>query len=209
MSGIFGLFNRNSNTIEKDILQRMLNVMSYWGPDEYGTWTDESITIGHTMLWNTPESKYEHLPLYNEAYVLAMDARIDNRQELLKELDLPDRPVSQMGDSEFILAAYEKWGENCSKYLLGDFAFVIWDRKKKQLFCSRDHIGVKQFYYYLDNEMFIFSNDIKSLMTFELFPKVINDKAIVNQIVYSHLQSDLYTFYKNVYKLPPAHNLGR
>ncbi|MCK5535620.1 MAG: hypothetical protein KAI79_02275, partial [Bacteroidales bacterium] len=92
-------------------------------------------------------------------------------------------------------------------YLLGDFVFAIWDEKKKQLFCARDHIGIKQFYYFLENGTFVFSNDIKSLMNFGIIPKEINDKAIVNQMVYAHLQSHSYTFYKNVFKLPPAHYL--
>ncbi|MCK5537114.1 MAG: hypothetical protein KAI79_09815, partial [Bacteroidales bacterium] len=178
-----------------------------WKPDEYGTWIDGSVSLGHTMLWNTPESKYEHLPVRNETYILTMDARIDNRNELLKELNLPDRPISEIGDSEFILAAYQKWGEDCLKHLLGDFAFAIWDEKKKQLFCARDHIGIKQFYYFLENGTFVFSNDIKSLMNFGIIPKEINDKAIVNQMVYAHLQSHSYTFYENVFKLPPAHYL--
>lgn len=207
MSGIFGIFNRNGKPVDRKIVDTMLGAMSYWKPDEHGIWIDGPISLGHTMLWNTAESKYEHLPVRNETYVLTMDARIDNRNELLNELDLPDRPISEIGDSEFILAAYQKWGEDCPKYLLGDFAFVIWDEKKKQLFCARDHVGIKQFYYFLKNEIFVFSNDIKSLMNFEIISKEINDKAVVNQMVYAHLQSNSYTFYRNVFKLPPAHNL--
>ena len=207
MSGIFGIFNRNGKPVDSKIVDTMLGAMSYWKPDAKGTYIDDSVALGHTMLWNTPESKYEHFPLKKDAYVLTMDARIDNRNKLLNELDLPDCSMSEIGDSEFILAAYRKWGEECSKYLLGDFAFVIWDEKKKQLFCARDHVGIKQFYYYLENGIFVFSNDIKSLMNFGLISKEINDEAIVNQIVYAHLQSNSYTFYKNVFKLPPAHNL--
>lgn len=67
-----------------------------------------------------------------------MDARIDNREELSKELDLPNRPIEEIGDSEFILAAYEKWGEECSKYLLGDFAFAIYGMKKNSNFFVRE-----------------------------------------------------------------------
>ncbi|NOR56822.1 MAG: hypothetical protein GQ531_11540 [Sulfurovum sp.] len=207
MSGIFGVFNRNGKVVEKETVNTMIKATSYWRADEKNTWINGPVVLGHTMLWNTPESKYEHLPLEADAYVLTMDARIDNRDELKKELELPDLPVEEIGDSEFILAAYQKWGEDCSKYLLGDFTFVIWDEKKKQLFCTRDHIGIKQFYYFLENGMFVFSNDIKSLMNFGIIPKEINDNAVVNQMVYAHLQSSSYTFYKNVFKLPPAHNL--
>jgi len=145
MSGFFGIFNRNRKPVERTMAEKMLEKMSEWEPDESDLWIDGSMALGHAMLWNTPESKYEHLPLQKYAYILTMDARIDNRDELAKELDLPDCPMSEIGDSEFILAAYQKWGEECPKHLLGDFTFVIWDTKKQQLFCARDPLGIKLF----------------------------------------------------------------
>jgi len=144
VSGIFGVFNRNTKRVNKDTINIMLDAMSYWESDDHGIWINGTVAFGHTMLWNTPESKYEHLPLEKNAYVLTMDARIDNRDELAKELVLPDLPLEKIGDSEFILSAYRKWGEDCPKYLLGDFAFAIWDGNKRQLFCARDHVGIKQ-----------------------------------------------------------------
>lgn len=138
MSGIFGIFNRNGNAVDKQIVETMLEATSYWEPDESGTWINGPVVLGHTMLWNTPESKYEHLPLEKDVLVLTMDARIDNREELARDLELPNRPLEEVGDSEFILAAYVKWGEACPKYLVGDFAFAIWDEKKTAtVLCSR------------------------------------------------------------------------
>ena len=66
-------------------------------------------------------------------------------------------------DSYFILKAYQKWGEKCPEELLGDFAFAIWDRDNKKLFCARDHMGVKQFYYYLSDNAFYFATEIKAI----------------------------------------------
>ena len=82
MSGFFGIFNRNGNPIDKKIANDMLEAMSCWGPDERDLWIDGPVALGHAMLWNTPESKYEHLPLQKDTYILTMDARIDNRDEL-------------------------------------------------------------------------------------------------------------------------------
>jgi len=110
MSGFFGIFNRNGKPVEGNVANKMLDAMSYWEPDERDLYIDGPIAMGHAMLWNTPESKYEHLPLVKDGYVLAMDARIDNREELTKEIELPDRSMSEIGDSEFILGAYKKWG---------------------------------------------------------------------------------------------------
>ncbi len=207
MSGIFGIYKRNDKSIEKEVADTMLKAFSYWNPDEQNVWFDGSIALGHTMLWNTPESKYEHLPLRNDTYVLTMDARIDNRDELVKEIELPDRPLCEIGDSEFILGAYKKWKEECPKYLLGDFAFAIWDEEKQHLFCARDHVGVKQFYYHLSDDLFLFGNDLKGLTKYPNISKKINDEAVANYIVNRQLLSNTLTFFETFKKLPPAHTL--
>ena len=207
MSGIFGIYNRNGKPVEKDIAITMLDAMSYWDPDERDVWIDGSVALGHTMLWNTPESKHEHLPLQENVYVLTMDARIDNRDELAKEIELPNRPLSEVGDSEFILGAYKKWGKECPKHLLGDFSFAIWDEKKQQLFCARDHVGVKQFYYHLSDELFLFGNDLKGLTKYPDISQTINDEAVANYIVNHQLLSNTITFFETFKKLPPAHTL--
>ena len=82
-------------------------------------------------------------------------------KNLSKELDIENN--ENVSDSYFILKSYEKWGEKCPEYLLGDFAFAIWDKNKEKLFCARDHMGVKPFYYYLDENIFVFGTEIKAL----------------------------------------------
>ncbi|WP_309499259.1 asparagine synthase-related protein [Sulfurovum sp.] len=204
MSGIFGIFNRNGKSVDKKIINTMLDAMSYWNPDDSGTWTDGPVALGHTMLWNTPESKLEHLPNGQNAYVITMDARLDNREELAEKLEMADSPIDQITDSDFILSAYDKWGEECPKYLLGDFAFAIWDEKKQQMFCTRDHIGIKPFYYYLDDEKFIFSNEIKVILSHANINKVLNDDAMAYYLKHSLLSDLDMTFYENICKLHAA-----
>ena len=74
MSGIFGIFNRNGKHVEKKTVDAMMDAMSYWDPDEQGVWMDGPVALGHAMLWNTPESKYEHFPVKRDVRVLTMDA---------------------------------------------------------------------------------------------------------------------------------------
>ncbi len=209
MSGFFGIFNRNENPFDKNIADDMLESISYWDPDERDLWIDGPVVLGHTMLWNTPESKYEHLPLQKEkdTYALTMDARIDNRDELAKELRLPNRPINEIGDSEFILAAYQKWGEECPKHLLGDFAFAIWDKKKEQLFCARDHIGIKSLYYYIDSNMFVFSNDIYGILSHPNVSKDFDEKSIAIFLTGEPVRSKRTTFFEKIKKLPAAKTL--
>ncbi|MEJ2501432.1 MAG: asparagine synthase-related protein, partial [Campylobacterales bacterium] len=204
MSGFFGFFNRSGRPAEQGIADTMLEAASYWDPDERGLQKNGPAAVGHAMLWNTPESKHEHLPLQRNGLMLTMDARIDNRDELAGQLELPDRPTEQIGDSEFILAAYRKWGEKCPKHLLGDFAFAIWDAEKEKLFCARDHMGVKPFYYYMIDDLFVFSNDLRVLLKFPGIPKTCNDDAVAIYLDKGELWHPVMTFYKAIKKLPPA-----
>ena len=94
MSGFFGIYNRNSEAIDKNIANNMLEAMLTCDPDEYNLWINGPLALGHVMTWNTPESKFEHLPLHSHSKVLVSDARIDNRDELVNKLQLPDNPIS-------------------------------------------------------------------------------------------------------------------
>lgn len=207
MSTIFGIFNRDSKPVSAKIIQKMLDAMSYWKPDESGNWCMGPVALGHAMLWNTPESRLEHLPAKQDHLVITMDARLDNREELAGLLEMTDHPIQQTTDSEFILAAYRRWGKKCPKYLLGDFAFAIWDEKKQQLFCARDHMGIKPFYFYLSDRLFVFANDLKGLIVHPDISEDINDEAVANYLVHSLLISTTITFFKEIQKVPPAHTL--
>ena len=208
MSGFFGIFNRNGKNVTHETVDVLLDAMSYRDPDEADVRISGSVALGHGMLRNTPESGYEHLPLYDGTYVLTMDARIDNREELAEEIELPtDRPLCEIGDSEFVLGAYRKWGEACPEHLLGDFAFAIRDEKRKRVFCARDQVGVKQFYYHLSDDLFLFGNDLKVLTAYPDISQTVNDEAVANYIVHHQLTSKTLTFFEAFRKLPPAHTL--
>lgn len=207
MSGFFGIFNRNGKPVDTDIVNNMFDAMSYWNPDDSNVYINDSIALGHTMLWNTPESKFEHLPLEKEAYIITMDVRIDNRDELIKELELPNHSLEKIGDSEFILAAYKKWGEKCPEYLLGDFSFAIWDEKQQQLFCVRDHIGIKQFYFYLGDDLFVFGNDIEGILAQSNVSQTLNDNVVAAYLKDEGIHTKRDTFFENVKKLPPGTTL--
>jgi asparagine synthase (glutamine-hydrolysing) len=161
------------------------------------------------MLHTTAESLHEVSPLINASADLAItaDARIDNREVLISLLDFKHESPADIADNELILAAYEKWGENCPVYLLGDFAFVVWDRRRRILFCSRDHFGVKPlYYYYLPGHFFAFASEIKGLLCSHEVPRRLNEVQVADYL--SGLFEDkANTFYENILRLPPAHSL--
>ena len=206
MSSITGILYRDRRLINQETILKMNNSLSHRGPDGSAFWNIGSVAIGHQMLYTTKESLHEILPFYDDKTDLAItaDARIDNRHDLAIELDIVDD--ENISDSYFILKSYEKWGELCPKHLLGDFAFAIWDNNENKLFCARDHMGVKPFYYYLNENIFIFSTEIKALFTLSEVPKELNEKKLALYLNRDILDKEL-TFYKDIKSLPGAHKL--
>ena len=208
MSAIVGIYNRTGQPVGPSCLKGMTDILAHRGPDGVGVWTSGPVGLGHRMLWTTPESLHELLPFADDTAGLTItaDARIDNRDELLPLLGLPDGPTALVSDSQVILAAYQKWGEDCPNHLLGDFAFAIWDEAIQKLFCARDHFGVKPFYYYLSDEMFAFATEIKALLTLPDVPQVLNEDRIGSYLA-SVFDETVSTFYQKIVRLPPAYCL--
>ena len=159
MSGICGIFNRDGRPVLQSDLEAMTSAIIHRGPDGRGIWTDGPVGFSHCLLRTTPESMHESHPFRNQRddLVITADARLDNREELAGLLGLDSHGLSLLGDSELILLAYEKWGEQCVTRLLGDFAFAIWDKRKQQLFCAVDFARSRPICYYNTREIFFFS----------------------------------------------------
>ena len=206
MSGIAGIYYQDSRPINRNDLQQMVDRLNHRGSDGSGVWSLGTVGLGHCMLWTTPESIEEKLPLVNSTQnlVLTADARIDNRDELIALYELEDQPSREISDSELILKAYEKWGEGCLQKLIGDFAFAIWDESKQQLFCVRDHIGVKPFYYYRSTKLFAFASEIKALFALPEVPRQLNEAHLADLLTGLY-EAKTETLYQGIYRLPPAH----
>jgi asparagine synthase (glutamine-hydrolysing) len=207
VSGIAGIYFLDGRPVRREQLEKMNQVQRHRGPDRGAVWYDGAVGLGHRMLQTTVESLHEVLPLVEGTADLAItaDARIDNREELISQLDFKKQSSAEIADSELILAAYSKWGEHCPEYLLGDFAFVVWDGRQRMLFCARDHFGVKPFYYYyLPRHFFVFASEIKGLLCSSEVPRQLNELQIGDYL--SGLFEDKgTTFYQNILRLPPAH----
>jgi asparagine synthase (glutamine-hydrolysing) len=193
---------RNGKDVDSELMKKMNEKLSHRGPDGSKTWVNDNVGLGHQMLWTTPESLHEELPFEEDDLVITSDARIDNRDELSEKLGIRDE--EDVSDSYFILKAYEKWGDDCPDKLLGDFAFAIWDKKEEKLFCARDHMGVKPFYYYLDDDMFVFGTEIKALFCVEGVPREINELKVALYLIKDTFDKK-NTFYKNIRILKAAY----
>jgi asparagine synthase (glutamine-hydrolysing) len=182
----------------------MLRQIRHRGPDREGIWCDGVAGLGHCMLYVTPESLSETLPALSAdtLYAITADARIDNRAELCGELGLNgDEP-----DSLLILSAYKKWGNDCPRRLLGDFAFAVWDAARRQVFCACDPMGVKGIYYHLSPGAFHFASEVKALLVLPEVPSRLNEMRIAEYLV-TLFEDRTATFYRDILHLPGGHSL--
>lgn len=206
MSGIFGVFYRDGRPVESDVLERMLQSLAHRGPDGGGLWKEGVVGLGHQMLHTTPESLHEKLPFVHRSgdFVITADARIDNRDELFRLLNMGGRPKADVADSELILAAYERWGEKCPEKLIGDFAFAIWDQRERKLLCARDHMGVRPLVYFISDRVFIYATEIKAILKHSGVPRRLNELKVAEYLV-ANFDDKAGTFYQDILRLPAAH----
>jgi len=139
--------------------------------------------------------------------VIAADARLDNRDDLLVSLGESNPRGKAATDAELILAAYRKWGEQCPGRLAGDFAFAIWDAKRRRLFCARDVVGIRPFYYHVSPRAVYFGSEIKALLCSPEVPRRLNEEMVAAYLA-KFFEDKESTFYRDIQRLPPAHAMS-
>ncbi|TDG12904.1 asparagine synthetase B [Seongchinamella unica] len=207
MSAIFGLMTAQSADSAARF-ERLSGACRQWGPDATSARQLPGLCLGQHLL-NTSPTRPQDGVLHDEPAGLAVvaDARLDNRRELLASLRL-DQQVAAYSDSRLILEAYKTWGEDCVSRLIGDFAFAIWDEKRRRLFCARDHLGVRPLNYYLGPGGLAFCTDARAIRQAFQDRIGLNEARIADFLVVELEGLDKQsTFYASVYRLPPAHVL--
>jgi asparagine synthase (glutamine-hydrolysing) len=209
MSSIFGKIHLAQRPVTADDLGPMLSELNHWNADHKDVWVNGAAGLGCLMLYNTPESLHEKLPLHDVVTNLCItaDARIDNRDELYPLLHMSSPTEKSLPDSSMLLRLYKAYGEDCVQYLAGDFAFAIWDEQEQKLFCARDQMGVKPFFYYSDGLFFAFATEKKGLLCIHGINKTIDKQFFYNQVIWPPVQAPDTTLYANIKRLPPAHSL--
>ncbi len=211
MSGITGICNVDGRPADAALLRRMTQAIAHRGPDGIGHWMAGPVALGHAMLHTTPESLSETQPLSVEStqrgtICLALDGRVDNRSELRAAFESKDCAPRADTDADLVLRAYECWGEDCARHIVGDFAFALWDGRNRALFCARDALGIRPFYYIFDGRAFIFSSDLRPLLEVPGFQRRLNP-GMLGEYLCDRIVSAEETLYQDVLRLPPAHRL--
>ena len=184
------------------------NLSPFLEPDAKGVLDLERACLVQAENCNRTRTSPSQLPLYDKesGLVVLAWARIDNRRELASKLAFNGSDWVKFSDAEIILRAYKKWQEACVEHLIGDFAFVVYDRRREEVFCARDHLGVRPFNYLLTDGFFACSTHLANLTELSVAPVVIDRQWLAEFISDLSMSFDR-TPYREVKKLLPGHYL--
>ena len=214
MSGIVGIW-RAQASVRLEEIGRMLGAMPYRGPDGVGTWAGEGVDqgggLGQAMLWTTPESLHETLPLVRGDFALVADVRLDNRETLLpllaSDLAALGLAADVVPDGALLLAAYARWGPACVDHLLGAFAFALWDRRRRGLVCARDPVGIRQLYvHHAPGRQLAVATEIPALLALDGVGHDLDEDRVAD-VLAARFFEPTQTLYRDVARLEPGHVL--
>lgn len=207
MCGIAGMtyFDRRQPDYEQ--LRQMTALMHHRGPDDTGYFIEDGVGLGFKRL-SIIDLEEGHQPLANEDETVwvVFNGEIYNFKYLRAQLQNRGHQFKTHSDTEVLVHLYEEYGSECVHHLRGMFAFAIWDKRKRELFCARDFFGIKPFFYYTDNEQFIFSSELKSVLAASGGKREIRSESLLNYLSFQYVP-DPDTMFEHIKKLPPAHTL--
>ena len=196
-----GIYITNIPFSEEEVKQK-LELIKYRGPDHTGIDKIDDLTFGHLRLSILDLDVRSHQPMQIEELTIVFNGEIYNFQDIKGELESLGYSFKTTGDTEVLLKGYAAWGEALVPKLNGMFAFAIYNAATRKIFCSRDRLGVKPFYYSWKEGKFEICSQLRPISQ----NKVINEDAISMYLDCTYIPSP-FTIYKDVYKLPPGNNL--
>ena len=207
MAGVLcGVYYRNKEETAVGVIDAMLASLPGQGRAERIDLDERELSFGYRELWaHTADAVPPSVWCTARGLSVVADVRLDNRVELLNTLGVVEPEKSVMTDAELILCAYERWGEECPRHLYGDYAFALWDSAKRLLYCARDALGVRPFFYSrVPGGQFVFASDIKAVLA---APSTEDDLDEAEATVYLMGQPMGVggTFFRSVRSLPPGY----
>jgi asparagine synthase (glutamine-hydrolysing) len=209
MCGIVGFVVRASNHTAPAVstIRRMMETIDHRGPDDRDFYSDRFATLGHLRL-SIVDLSTGHQPMFNEDgnLLVVYNGEIYNHASLRPELEKRGHVYKSHSDTEAILHAYEEFGADCVTHFRGMFAFAIWDRAKRQLFCARDRLGIKPLYYYYDGQLFAFASEIKALLAHPAISARFETKLLEEYLAFGYTSGE-ETLFRGIKKLMPGCHL--
>lgn len=213
MCGITGFIDRTGNHQDKDgrkIIQKMTDTLYHRGPDGGSTEILDLQTIqiglGHRRLAIIDLTDHGKQPMMFQDLWITFNGEIYNYQEIKKELTNLGHTFTGNSDTEMILHAFTEWGEKCLDRFIGMFAFVIINIREQKVFAARDRAGVKPFFYYHKNGLFLYASELKAFHEHPGFSKVIDPSAVAAFMQYGNVPTP-HCIFTDCLKLKPGHFL--
>ena len=212
MCGIAGVveYAAASPQINEKILKSMSDEIVRRGPDSEGAYVSKSGRCGlafrRLAIVDLSEAGNQPMTTRDGRYSIVFNGEIYNHAEIRKELERKGYKYRSRTDTETILYGYVEWGERILDKMIGMWAFAIWDDKKRELFCARDRIGIKPFYFYAKDGRFVFASEIKAILRHPKVSSSINYEELPNYLNWG-TTSDSNSLFKNIRKLSAAKRL--
>ncbi len=208
MCGITGI-KRLNGKIDESLINAMRDTFSYRGPDDKGTWIDQSanIALAHRRLSILDPSPSGHQPMHDDEISchIVFNGEVYNYIEIREKLISKGHQFRTGTDTEVILKAYREYGRECIQHFNGMFAFAIWDEREQILFLARDRIGIKPLYYYVQEDgTFIFASEIKAILKAVGKPPRVKSELIDQYMSFGYVPGE-ETLHEGIKRLLPGH----
>lgn len=205
MGAVFGVFNLDHIPAQTADLESISSQLSYPGDQEKSFQADGPVSLGQHSRFIDQEPSRLAATDGHSLLLVAVDARIDNRNELLGLFRVPADMQITVPDSWLIQQAYLKWGTRVAEHLLGDFCFAIWDKRHQTLFLCRDQFGSKTIFFYRSGRHFVFCSSLQGILAWPGIPRKLNQKALAAALIVVPIQGYSQTIYDEISVLPPGH----
>jgi len=226
MCGIAGIWRRNATVTPQEI-NRMSEAIAHRGPDDAGHVLDDTqgrlplregfdgtsgpegydLALANRRLAIIDLSATGHQPMTRGGCTVVYNGELYNYIEIKKDLEKLGCIFTSSSDTEVLLYAYLQWGQNFLVRLNGMFAFAIWDQRTKRLFCARDRLGIKPFYYLVAGETLFFASEIKAILVVLDRSPDLNEGLVFDFLAAGWLDHTQETFFRGIEKLPPGYCL--
>jgi asparagine synthase (glutamine-hydrolysing) len=207
MCGLCGIVDFGG-AVDAGQVAEMSACLAHRGPDDVGIWEEPGITLGFRRLSILDLSPAGHQPMADpqDRYRLLHNGEVYNYLELRSQLEAHGYSFRTGTDTEVILAAYDHWGKRCVERFNGMWAFAIWDRRRRELYCARDRFGIKPFYYRLEGRRLVFASELKAFRATGI-PIAASEPRVREFLEHGLIDHTAETFFRGIRQLPPAHTL--
>ncbi len=208
MCGIAGFVDTAAAPSAGQTLRRMTDRIANRGPDDSGLFAERPVFLGHRRLSIIDLSALGHQPMASGdgSRQIVFNGEIFNHAAIRQSLERAGYRYKSRSDTETILHAWEEYGDDCVSRFRGMFAFAIWDRTRQRLFCARDRLGIKPFYYWQSGTVFAFASEIKALLEHPAIGASLNEKLVSEYLAFGYTSGE-ETLFAGIRKLMPGHTL--